>query len=529
MHSHSQMRFLAEIRTCGLAVVCFLLLLPAGVAAQVSITTWHNDNLRDGQNVHETTLTPTNVNSTTFGKVFSYSVDGQINAQPLYLPNVSIPGQGTHNVIYVATEHDSVYAFDAGGSQTTPLWQVSLLTAAEQPPTCKVVEYICKSTTLPLGITSTPVINPATNTMYVLALVQEAGGVDLNYLHALDVTTGAEKFGGPVEIQGTVAGTGAGSVGGIITFNANNELQRPGLLLLSGVVYLAWGSFAQQDPWHGWVMGYNASTLAQTALYNDSPNGTRAGIWQSGGGISADSLGNLYLQTGDGTFDASTGGLDYGDSFLKLSKTLTVEDYFTPYNQAILFADDLDVGGGAGVILPKQGGTYPDEIIGADKQGNIYLVDRDAMGGYNSNQNTNIQTVTGSADGYTNSPAYFNGAVYLGGNNDYLSRYTLTNGLLSTTPVSKSPTVLIQGSTPSISSNGTKNGIVWAIDVGSSLKQPCVLHAYNALNLAKELYNSTQAGSRDQAGDGVSFVTPTIANGRVYVGTANQLDVYGLL
>jgi hypothetical protein len=264
-------------------------------------------------------------------------------------------------------------------------------------------------------------------------------------------------------------------------------------------------------------------------VFNNSPNGTRGGIWQSGGGLSADSLGNIYLQTGDGTFDASTGGLDYGDSFLKLSGSLTVEDYFTPYNQAILFADDLDVGGGAGVVLPKQAGTYPDEILGADKQGNIYLVNRDAMGGYNPNQNTNIQTVTGSPGGYINSPAYWNGAVYLGGVDDHLSRYTLKNGLLSTTPASKSPTILIQGSTPSISSNGATNAIVWAIDVGSSLKQPCILRAYNALNLSKELYNSSQAGSRDKAGNGVSFTTPSIANGRVYVGTANQLDVYGLL
>jgi hypothetical protein len=527
MKTHVQ--FKCRIQTHLLATAFLLLLLPGLGLSQVSVVTWHNDNLRDGQNPHETILTPSNVKSTTFGKVFSYSVDGDINAQPLYLPNISIPGQGTHNVIYVATENDSVYAFDADGKQTAPLWQVSLLLADQTPRFCETVGFICKSTVLPLGITSTPVINPKSGTIYVLALVQEAGGVDLNYLHALSITTGAEKFGGPVEIQATVAGTGAGSVGGIVTFNANNQLQRPGLLLLNGVVYLAWGSFAQQDPWHGWVMGYNASTLLQTALFNNSPNGTRAGIWQSGGGLSADSLGNIYLQTGDGTFDASTGGLDYGDSFLKLSSTLAVEDYFTPYNQAILETDDLDVGGGAGVILPKQGGTYPDEIVGADKQGNIYLVNRDAMGGYNSTQNTNIQTVTGSAAGYTNSPAYWNGAVYLGGNNDYLSRYTLTNGLLSTTPASKSPSILIAGSTPSISSNGTTNGIVWAIDVGSSLQKPCVLHAYNALNLAKELYNSSQAGTRDKAGNGVSFVTPTIVNGKVYVGTANQLDVYGLL
>lgn len=508
-------------------VVIALCLLPGLAGAQISVTTWHYDNQRDGQNTHETILTPSNVNSTTFGKLFSYSVDAGIYGQPLYLPNVTIAG-GTHNVVYVATENNSVYAFDADGLVTTPLWHVNLSPAGESPARCTTIRDICKAVQLGVGITSTPVINPKSNTIYVLAMTEETGGTDVDLLHALDVTTGAEKFGGPVEIQASVAGTGTGNVGGVITFDTSHQLQRPGLLLLNETLYLAWGALAQQQPWHGWVMSYNPATLAQTAVYNDTADGSMGGIWESGGGLSADSAGNIYLQTGDGTFDANTGGVDYGDSFLKLSSGLAVLDYFTPYNQFVFWEDDLDVGGGAGIILPKQSGSYPDEIVGADKQGNIYLVNRDAMGGYNPLLDGNIQTVTGSAGGYTNSPAYWNGAVFLGGNNDYLSRYTLTGGLLSTAPASKSPEILVQGSTPSISSNGTKNAIVWVIDVGASLTKPCVLRAYNAANLAKELYNSSQAGKRDTAGDGIVFTTPTVVNGRVYVGTTSQLDVYGL-
>jgi hypothetical protein len=516
----------SKARVLATAILC---LSPGLVAAQVSVTTWHNDNLRDGQNTHETILTTSNVNSTTFGKLFSYAVDAEIVAQPLYVPNVSIPGQGTHNVVYVETENNTVYAFDADGLVTTPLWQVSLSSGADSPGRRAQHGLIGKAVDYHLGITSTPVINPTTKTMYVLNIVLQTDGTYIDELQALNIATGAQKFGGPVTVQGSVPGTGSGSVGGMISFLAYNELQRPGLLLLNNTIYLAWGARVQMEPWHGWVMTYNATTLAQMAVYNDSPNGDRGGIWESGGGLSADSLDNIYLQTGDGTFDASTGGTDYGDSFLKLSSSLAVEDYFTPYNQAILEAGDLDVGGGAGVILPKQAGKNPDEIIGADKQGNIYLVDRDDMGGYSSTQNNNIQTVIGSPGGYTGSPAYWDSAVYLGGIEDSLSRYTLKQGLLSKAPVSKSPTTFYHGTTPSISSNGNTNGIAWAIDVGKAESLPCVLHAYNALNLSQELYNSNQAGTRDQPGPGITFIVPTIVNGKVYVGTSNQLDVYGLL
>lgn len=272
-----------------------VLLLPMLASAQtVSVTTWHNDNARDGQNTHETILTTSNVNSTSFGKLFSYSVDGEIYAQPLYVPNLSIPGQGTHNVVFVATENDSVYAFDADGLDTSAFWHDSLLAAGESPIPCGL-KSICNILSQVAGITSTPVVDMANKTIYVLVLTLESDGTYLDYLHALSLTTGAEQFGGPIVISASVPGTGAGSVGGVVTFDAAQQLQRPGLLLLNGVVYIAWGSFGDIDPFHGWLMGYNASTLAQTAVFNTTPNGTRGAIWQGGGGLSG--LQRVHLST----------------------------------------------------------------------------------------------------------------------------------------------------------------------------------------------------------------------------------------
>lgn len=511
----------------ALFIAGLLLTVVTALAQTVTVSTWHNDNLRDGQNTHETILTTSNVNSTTFGKLFSYTVDGEIYSQPLYIPKVAISG-GTHNVIYVATENDSVYAFDADGLSTAPLWQKSLLLNGGTAVPCGNTGA-CGVNPI-VGITSTPVINSRTGTLYVVAFDEE-GANDFYRLHALDITTGNEKFGGPVVIQASVAGTGAGSVGGIVTFAPIHQLQRPGLLMLDGLIFIGFGSFGDVDPYHGWVMSYNATTLAQVSVFNTSPNGTRAAVWGSGGGLSGDSAGNLYVMTSNGTFDASTGGLDYGDSFLKMNpNNLTVTDYFTPDNQATLETDDLDLGSGTGLVPAKQTGSFPDEIISAGKQGLIYLVDRDAMGGYDPNANHNIQTVTGAAGGYTNSAAYWNGAIYYSGVKDFLSRYTLKSGKLSTAPVSKASKKFNIGSTPSISANGSSNGIVWVIDAGGGLGSiPAVLHAYNAGKVSTELYNTSQAGSRDTPGAGIKFSTPTIANGKVYIGTFTELDVYGLL
>ena len=358
-----------------------MLVLFSSAAPAQSVLTWHNDNSRTGQNLRETILTPANVNSTQFGKKFTRPLDGQTFAQPLYVPNVSIPGQGTHNVVYVATENDSVYAFDADGTPTRPLWQRDFTNSAQGITAVPCADIPACPVGPVAGITGTPVIGSASKTLYVVAFTKENGSY-FQRLHALDITTGAEKFGGPVVIQASVQGTGAGSVGGTIAFDPLIQNQRPALLLAKGVVYIGWASFGDRDNYHGWVLGYAASTLQQVAVFNDTPNGSQGGIWQGGGGLAAGPCGNIFLQTGNGTFDANTiGGVDYGDSFLKLSATggLSVLDYFTPDNQATLDSLDLDLGSGAGLIPPKQSGAFPNEIISAGKQGIIYVVNRDHM------------------------------------------------------------------------------------------------------------------------------------------------------
>jgi hypothetical protein len=493
-----------------------------------NVLTWHNDLSRTGQMLSESTLTTANVNSTQFGKKFSFKVDQQIYTQPLYVSNLSIPGKGKHNVVFVATENDSVYAFDANGSPKTPLWHVNFTNAGNGVTAVPCGDDGGCAISTVIGISGTPVIDPASKTMYLVAFTKESGAY-VQRLHALDITTGTEKFGGPVIIQATVPGTGDGSVNGIISFDPLRHNQRPGLLLLNGVVYITWASFGDIDPYHGWVIGYSTSTLAQVSAYNATANGSRGGIWHSGGAPAADSSGNIFLVTANGTFDVNTGGVDYGDSMLKIpSSSMAVTDYFTPFNEAMLEDDDLDLGSGTAVLLPQQSGQFPNELIGAGKQGTIYLVNRDNMGQFNSLGNNVIQMVTGSTGGYLASPTYWNGNIYYSGVSDFVSMYKLTAGLISTAPVSKSASTYRLGSSSSISANGTSNGILWAVDVVAP-KAIGVLHAYDATDLSKELYNSTQNATRDSLGVAVKFAAPTIARGRVYVGTSNALVVYGLL
>jgi hypothetical protein len=518
---------------CVVRAVLFpamFLLLPLTLAAQ-NVVTWHNDVSRTGQQLDETTLTLTNVNKTDFGLRFKLSVDAPIFAQPLYVGNVSVLGQGTHNVVYVATENDSVYAFDAGGNPTTPLWHATLTGGGTAVPCGDTTGSVCEISPN-IGITGTPVIDTTSNTLYVVTFTVE-GGTFYQNLHALDITSGAEKFGGPVQIQASVVGIGNGSSSGMIDFTPLLQNQRAALLECDGVIYIAWASFGDMGNYHGWVMGYNATTLAPTNVFNDTPNGSDGGIWMSGGGLSADSSGDLYLITGNGTFDVNTGGVDYGDSFLKLTSGLTVTDYFTPDNELTLEGDDLDLGSTAGLIPPKQSGSDPDEIIGADKQGTIYVVDRDNMGKYHSSSNDVIQSITGAKAGYFGTPAYFNDAVFFAGQGANLDRYTLTKGKLSKTPASKSPKTLTAGGTPSISANGTANAIVWVVDAKATSGSTAELHAYKASTVSDELYNSQQDASRDTLGQGIRFSVPTIANGNVYVGSKTSgtysLYVYGLL
>jgi regulation of enolase protein 1 (concanavalin A-like superfamily) len=506
----------------------------------VSVTTYHNDLGRTGQNLAETVLTTPVVNQGTFGKLFSVSVDGQVYAQPLVVPGVGVAGKGIHNVVFVATQHDSVYAFDAdsnSGSNSAALWQVSFINSAAGVTTVPSADVNTGDITPEIGITSTPVIDPATGTLYVVAKTKEVSGGNTTYvqrLHALDITSGAEKFGGPVVISASVPGTGDGSVGGMISFNALRENQRAGLALVNGVVYIAWASHGDNGPYHGWVMGYNAATLQRVVAFNTTPTGGLGGIWMSGGAPSADAAGNLYVGVGNGTFDANTGGPNYGDSALKLSTaggTLSVADWFTPYNQQYLNSVDLDFGSAGMLLLPDQPGTYPHLIVTGGKEGKIYVLNRDDLGHFNAGFDDVVQTVSGQVSGLFDTPAYFNGRIYLvGGSNTggapgVIQAFNIVNGQLSLQS-SGSQTYGFPGATPSISANGSSNGIVWTIQNGS----PAILHAYDANNVATEFYNSSQAvGGRDQLSAGVKFAVPTVANGKVYVGTSNSLAIFGLL
>jgi hypothetical protein len=533
-------------------------------AASLRVITWHNDNAHTGQYLRETALTPLNVNSGSFGKLGSYTVDGQIYAQPLYWPGLPIPHLGTHNVLFVATENDSVYALDADTPGSQPLWQVNFT----NPPNvttvpCEDINKSCHVYPI-VGITGTPVIDPSSKTLYVIARTKEirlTQGVYVQRLHALDIATHAEKFGGPVEITASQSG---------ISFDPLHAGQRPGLLLLPGsqggnnVLYIAWAGYTHSGPpiLPGWVMAYDAQTLKQLAVFATTPKGTDGGVWGAGGGIASDSRGYLYAATADGTFDANKGGADYGDSLVKLNLShaaLSVTDYFTPMDEACRLQADLDLGSGGPMVLPHDGSaTVTDEVLISGKGGSpcdlfsgtyaspIYVVNRRRMGQFHGQHDNVAQTVAGATAGYWSAPAYWKGqngayVYYAGvledadkGVGDNLRMYTLSGGLLSTSSVAQSPNTFPVGSTPSVSANGDTNGIVWAIERQDSLSQkpgsqPAVLHAYDATNVATELYNSKQAGTRDQAGPATKYQVPTIANGRVYVGTQTELDAYGLM
>jgi hypothetical protein len=514
--------------------------LAAYAGSGVNVTTYHNDNVRSGQNLHETVLTPTMVQMNTFGKLFSQPVDGQIYAQPLVLANLLIKGKGTHTVVYVATENDSVFAFDGNsntGSDASPLWQVSFINPAQGVTTVPSGDLGTDAIYPQIGITGTPVIDPNNSTLYVVAATKENGAY-VQRLHALDVTTGAEKFGGPVVIAATVKGTGAGSSGGNLSFDPFRSNQRPGLVLLNGEIYIAWASHGLETEftYHGWVMGYNETTLKQTSAYCITANGSSGGVWQSGDALAADTLGNLYFMSGNGTFDANTGGVDYGMSYVKMStkKGLQVADYFTPYNESEESSEDLDLGSGGAMLLPYQSGApHPNLAIGAGKDGVLYLVNQTDMGHFNSSGNSQIvQSIPNAFAGHGmySTPSYWQGYLYFWCPNDVLRIFQMANGLVSTSPIATGSTIFgSPGATTEISASGASNGIVWAVQGdGYATGAPAVLHALNPTT-AVELYNSTQAGTRDTAGPAIKFTPPTIANGKVYVPTASELDVYGLL
>jgi hypothetical protein len=509
-------------------------------STQTNVTTYHNDTSRSGQNLHETVLTPALVQMKTFGKLFSQAVDGQIYAQPLVLANLLIKGKGNHTVVYVATENDSVFAFDGNsntGSNAKPLWMVNFTNPAKGITTVPASDLGTDAIFPQIGITGTPVIDPTNGTLYVVAATKE-NSTYVQRLHALDVTTGAEKFNGPVVISATVKGTGAGSVGGNLAFDPFRSNQRPGLILLNDNIYIAWASHGLETEftYHGWVMGYNETTLAQTGAFCLTANGTAGGVWQSGDGLAADTLGNLFFLSGNGTFDANTGGQDYGMSYVKLAtkKGLSVGDYFTPYNESEESSQDLDLGSGGAMLLPYLSGAgHPFLAVGAGKDGTMYVVDRTDMGRFNSTSNSQIVESIPNAfagHGMYSTPAYWAGYLYFWGPNDVLRVFQMVNNLVSTTTVATGAVTFgPPGATPVISANGGSNGIVWAIQPdGYSTGAPAILHAFNPTT-AVELYNSSQAGTRDTAGPAIKFTPPTVANGKVYVPTASELDVYGLL
>ena len=519
----------------GVVWMC-LLLCGSLCAAQVAVTTYHNDNYRSGSNTQEVSLTPTSVSQQTFGRVNVFPVTGYVYAQPLYVPNVVIGGV-SHNVVFIATEHDQVYAFDARtGAQ---LWHTSLL---RSPSALMLVTPVsssdvnCGDLVPEIGITGTPVIDTANSTMYLVAKykVQDLTTHTTTFhqqIHGLSLQNGIERQP-PREISATYPGTGGGSQGGVLTFDPLVEAQRTGLMLLNGKVYVSWASHCDGGNYHGWLMAFTEGTLALSKVYVDTPNGYEGGFWGSGAAPAADSSGSVYSTSGNGDFSANSGGSDYGDSVVRLNPTqLTVSDYFTPWDQQTLDDNDSDFGSGGTLLLPDQaGGSHPHLLIQVGKEGTIDLIDRDNMGHWQSGSDSQIvQTMPYAIGGLWSSPAFWNNSVYFGGYNDELKAYAFNpqTQLLSTGPTSQSPEEFyFPGPTPSITSNGTNNGIAWVIQGDGTY---AVLRAYSATNLGNELYNSEQNSGRDRAGLPVKFTVPTVADGHVFVGTQNQVAEYGLL
>ena len=501
------------------------------------VFTYHNDNARTGQNTSENTLSPANVNQGQFGKLFSRTLDGFVFAQPLYVQGLTVGG-AKHNVVFVATQHCSVYAFDADGNGTAPLWKRSFINPAAGINPVTGAEVGNYDMGPEAGITGTPVIDPASGTLYVVVRTNE-NGTYVQRLHAVSLTTGADKATS-APIAATVNGSGVGGDGaGHIPFDPKMQNQRAALLLANGKVYVAWGAHGDLGAYHGWMMSFDAATLQKSAVYNVTPNGKDGGIWMSGAGPSADAAGDIYLSTGNGTNDTTGAAVNISDSYMKLSPALAPMDYFTPYDQQTLNAGDLDLGASGLVLLPDQPGAHPHIMVGGGKRGDMYVVDRDNLGGFHAGSNSNIVQyfpralgVNTANDQFFGTGSYWNGNMYFVGAFDHLKQFSVSNGLLSTSPIHISQEALSsnRSAEPVVSANGSSNGIVWVLATDTyQAGSPAILHAYDATDVSTELYTNAQAGTRDLGGKVVKFTTPTVINGRVYVGTRSQLDVYGLL
>ena len=512
------------------------LTVTAVVPSTTDVLTYHNDIARTGQNLNETVLTASNVTSAKFGKLGFYSVDGLVDAQPLYASSVAVPSNGTHNLLIAATEHDSVYAFDADTGAT--VWQKSMLKSGETTSDNRG----CSQVVPEIGVTSTPVIDRTSGTngvVYVVAMSKDGSGNYHQRLHALDLALGTELFSGPAEIQATYPGTGDNSNGTSVMFDPGQYEERAGLLLMNGVVYTGWASHCDIRPYTGWIIAYNESTLAQTSVLNVTPNGNEGAIWMAGAGLAADTSSNIYFLDANGDFDTTLNSSgfpsngDYGNAFMKISTSsgLAVADYFEMDNQSSENGSDTDLGSGGAMVLPdlNDGAGHTMHLaVGAGKDSNLYVVNRDSMGKFNAGNNNSIyQELAGALPGGVWAmPTYFNNTVYYGSVGSPLQAFTITNAKLSTSAAAHTANSFgYPGATPSVSANGASNGIVWAVENTN----PAVLHAFDASTL-NELYNSNQAASgRDHFGNGNKFMVPTIVNGKVFVGTPNGVAVFGLL
>ncbi len=515
-------------------LLCCLLAGGHSLAYSQDVLTFHNNSARTGVNTSETILTPANVNSSSFGRLFTLTLDGRVDAEPLYLSAIPITGKGTHNLLIVVTEHGTVYAFDADTGSL--IWHVTTLKSGETTSD----DRGCSQVTPEIGITSTPVIRRtgSDGVIYTVAMSKDSSGDYHQRLHALDAATGAELYKGPVDIAAKFPGTGDNSSGGYVVFDPAQYKERSALLLQGGVVYLAWASHCDIRPYTGWIMGYSATTLAQETVLNLTPNGNEGAIWSAGAGLAADSLGNIFLLDANGIFDTTLNSsgfpakADYGNAFLHLTTAggLAVADYFEMDNGEKESEADTDLGSGGAILLsPMQdasGNTWQ-LAAGAGKDGNLYIVNRASMGKFNSNSNKIYQQLTGVLPGgIWSTPAFSNSKLYVGPVGQPILAFQFKNARLGVTPVAKTTnTFTYPGATPSISSNKGLNAIVWAAENTN----PAVLHAYNAINL-QELYNSSQAAdSRDHFGAGNKFITPLIINGKVYVGTTTGIGAFGLL
>ncbi len=515
------------------AAVC----LTVSGQAQTDVLTWHNDSARTGQNLSETILTPSNVNAANFGLLANVVVDGKVDAEPLYASAVLI-GNKRHNVLFIATEHDSVYAVDADSGAV--LWQKSLLLAGEVTSDTRN----CGQVVPEIGITATPAIDRTVGhhgTIYVVAMSKDQAGNYYHRIHAMDLTTGAEEFNGPAVVHATYPGTGDGSSGGTVTFDPKQYKERPGLLILNGQLYTSWGSHCDIRPYGGWMMTYNETTLAQTGVLDFVPNGNDAAPWNAGAGPAADAAGNVYISLGNGTFEETLNGQgfpmqnDFGNALVKVAlngSTLSPIDYWTMYNSDAESAVDTDLGSGGLMLLPDQvdgSGATQHLLVAAGKDHNLYVANRDNMGKYDAtNDGTIYQQLTGALPGGEwSSPAYFNSRVYYGSVGQALRSFQVSAAKLVPSPIQTTATVFgYPGTTPSVSASGNVHGIVWATENIN----PVILHAYDAENLTTEIYNTSQAAnSRDHFGTGNKFIAPMIANGKVYVGTTNSVGIFGFV